>query len=188
MKSPNLSYPREVLIVDPPTVLFVGMGRAGKDSACEHLASITMLRNAGTTSKYLAEYVAAKQGLPVEIAYARRHESNEMRTFWFNAANELREQGPSTLIRQALKNGEITGGIRDYAEIISAKQENLIDIIVWIQNDRVPVDPTVKFSSRECDLIIENNWSLEEFHERIERLARFAGLPMRSPRGISSTS
>lgn len=161
------------------TVLFAGMGRAGKDTACEYLSKITTLRNAGTTSKYLCEYVASKLGLPVDEVYARRHESDEMRTFWYNCGNELRQNGPATLIRRALECGEITGGVRDYAEVVAAREEGLIDILVWIENERVKKDPTVMFGPRECDLIIQNNWDLEEYYRRIERLARFAGLPMR---------
>ena len=159
-------------------VAFVGHGRAGKDTACDYLAQITNLKNAGTTSKYLAQYVADKQGLPVEEAYRRRHESDEMRTFWYNAGNELRERGPGTLIRMALEQGQITGGFRDKAEVIAAKEEGLIDLIVWVENNRVPKDPTVMFTEKECDIVIPNNWSLEEFQERIYRFAKFAGLPM----------
>jgi hypothetical protein len=162
------------------TVLFCGHGRAGKDTACEYLSTITPLRNAGTTSKYLCGYVAAKLGLPVEEAYRRRHESDEMRMTWFHAGNELREKGPTTLVRMALANGEITGGLRDLAEIVAAREEGVADLIVWVENDRVPKDPTVKFTSRECDLVIENNCSLDEFYRRIDRLARFAGL-MKKP-------
>jgi len=170
----------------PKTVLFCGHGRAGKDTACEYLAQITTLRNAGTTSKYLCEYVAQKLGLPVDVAYARRHESNEMRTFWYNAGNELRGRDPTTLIRQALEHGEITGGVRDYQEIVAARDEGIIDIIVWVENNRVPPDPTVKFTERECDLVIVNNWDLPEFYRRIERFARFAGLPMREQERVAA--
>src|SRR5690349_7086886 len=145
--------------------MFVGHGRAGKDTACEYLAKLTTLRNAGTTSKYLCEYVAQKLGLPVDVAYARRHESDEMRTIWYNAGNELRQNGPTTLIRKALEHGEITGGVRDLAEIVAAREEGIIDIIVWVVNNRVKADPTVKFTERECDLVIPNHWGLEELYQ-----------------------
>jgi hypothetical protein len=157
-------------------ILFVGHGRSGKDTACEHFAKLTGLRNAGATSKYLCGYVAAKLGLSVEEAYARRHESDEMRTFWYHAGNELREKGPTTLVRMALANGEITGGVRDLVEIVAARKEGLVDLIVWVENDRVKPDPTVMFTSKEADFVVENNWGLEEFHNRLERLAAFAGL------------
>jgi len=157
-------------------ILFVGHGGAGKDTACEHLAAVTGLRNAGTTSKYLAGYVARKLGLPVDVAYARRRESDEMRELWYRAGNELRANGPSTLVRMALEHGEITGGVRDLEEILAVRREGLVDIIVWVSSDRVRPDPTVKFTERECDLTIPNHWAIDEFHRRIERFAKFAGL------------
>jgi hypothetical protein len=164
------------------TIGLLGFGRSGKDCGLEYLASITTLRNAGTTSKYLAQYVADKLGLPVEEAYARRHESNEMRTIWYNYGNELREQGAATLIRMALQHGELTGGFRDKAELIAAREEGLIDLLVWVENYRVHVDPTVMFLPSDCDIIIHNGGSLDEYHNRLYRLAKFANLPMRNER------
>jgi hypothetical protein len=158
-------------------VIFCGHGRAGKDTACEMLATVTTLRNAGTTSKYLAAYVADKLGVPIEVAYASRHESREL---WYRLGNELREKGASTLVRMALEHGEITGGIRDLAEIRAVRSEGLVDLIVWVDNCRVEHDPTVKFDEQDCDLILPNHWSLNDLRTRIERLARFAGLPMRN--------
>lgn len=157
-------------------LLIVGHGRAGKDTACEYLAQITGLRNAGTTSKYLAEYVAGKLGLSVEEAYARRHESDAMRMVWYNAGNELREKDPTILIRQALANGEITGGVRDREEVVRARTQGLVDLVVWIENRSVRSDPTVQFGPEDCDLVIPNNGSLEEFYDRLRRFAQFAGL------------
>lgn len=161
------------------TILIVGHGRAGKDEACKYLASITQLRNAGTTSKYLCKHVARRLGLSEEEAYARRHESDEMRTLWYRIGNEVREKGPTTLIREALEHGEITGGIRDLEEIRAAKREGLFDLIVWVERKSAPVDPTLKFTSEDADIIIENNGTLEEFQDRLRQLAAFAGLPMR---------
>ena len=34
---------------DPKRILVVGNGRAGKDNACQHLATVTRLRFTGTT-------------------------------------------------------------------------------------------------------------------------------------------
>ncbi len=155
-------------------VVFVGHGRAGKDTACARFAAVTGLRNAGTTSKYLCEYVAAKLGLPVDVAYARRHESDEMRLVWYRAGNELRARDPSALVRMAFEHGEITGGLRDRAEIDAARE--LADLIVWVENWRAPIDPTVMFTASDCDVTVFNGGTLDEFHARLDRLAKFAGL------------
>lgn len=157
-------------------LLVCGHGRAGKDTACEILEKVTGLKNAGTTSKYLCKFVAAKLGISEEEAYARRHESDDMRMLWYHTGNEIRNNDPVCLIKEALKNGEITGGIRDMQEVLGAKQTGTVDLIVWIENNRVKPDPTMKFGSKECDVVIENHWSMGEFEERLKRFAKFAGL------------
>lgn len=160
-------------------LLFVGYGRAGKDEACKFLSSFTTLRNAGTTSKYLAKYVAEGLGISEEEAYARRHESDEMRILWFNKGNEIRNGDPTLLAREALKHGELSGGIRSMEEILGVRDQGLCDLIIWVANNRVPKDPTVEFSEKECDLVIPNHWSLSEYYNRLERLALALDLPRR---------
>jgi hypothetical protein len=161
---------------NPKRILIVGNGRAGKDTACEYLAKVTQLRFAGTTSLYLAKYVAARLGVSDEEAYTTRHLN---RNLWHRVGNEVRRKDPGRLIRESLENAEIVGGIRDIEEITVCKQENLVDLIVWISNNHVPKDSTVTFTEEDCDIIIPNHWSLKDFGQRLLRLARFAGLPMR---------
>jgi len=161
---------------DPRRIMVVGHGRAGKDTACEYLAKVTQLRFAGTTSLYLARYVAARLGVTAEEAYCTRHSN---RNFWHRVGKEVRKRDPGLLVRESLKNAEIVGGIRDLEEIAACRQENLVDLIVWIANDRVPRDSTVKFGERDCDIVVPNHWGLEEFRWRLLRFASFAGLPLR---------
>lgn len=149
------------------------MGRAGKDTACEYLASITNLRNAGTCSKYLAKHVAARLGVPVEEAYAKRHENRDL---WFRIGNETRERDPAMYVREMMAEGEIGGGIRSEDEYFAARAEGLFDLAVWVDNCRVPDDPTVKVKRHHCDIIIENNGTIYDFYARLFTLARFAGV------------
>jgi hypothetical protein len=158
----------------PKRIMVVGHGRAGKDTACEYLSRITSLRFAGTTSLYLAKYVAARLGVTAQEAYRTRHLN---RNFWHRVGREIRKQDPSLLIRESLEKAEIVGGVRDLEEIVVCKKDQLVDLIVWIDNDRVGRDSTVKFSERDCDIVVQNHWTLEEFHHRLLRLAHFAGLP-----------
>lgn len=161
-------------------ILLVGYGRCGKDTAGEYLAQVTPLRFAGTTSRYLAKYVAQKLGRSEEEVYATRHID---RMLWKQIGDEIRADDPSLLIRESLQHGEIGGGVRDIAEVIAAREEGLVDLIIWIENVWVPVDPTVTFTPRECDLVVQNNWDLPqkkgigpEFKRRLDRLISFAGL------------
>jgi hypothetical protein len=154
---------------------FVGRARAGKDTACEFFASITGLTNAGTVSKYIAPYVAKIDGVPVEDAYARRGESMETRSRWRKIGDDLRANDPAFLVREMMKHGEVGGGIRGRAEIQAARKGNLADLFVWVESNRAWADATCEFGPEECDLIIQNNGTIEEFQERLSRLARFAG-------------
>ena len=156
-----------------PRILFVGPGRCGKDTAGLYLERITPLTFAGTTSNYLCKYVAVKLGITEEEAYARRHED---RMLWYEEGNRIRKNDPLKLVNESLQVGEIVGGIRDIREIEACYYQRPVDLIVWIQNDRVPKDPTMTFGSEWADLIIPNNGSIEDFEGRLDRFARFAGL------------
>jgi hypothetical protein len=161
----------------PKRILVVGNGRAGKDTACEHLALVTQLRFAGSTSRYLARHVAERLGVTEEEAYSTRHRH---RNLWHRVGKGIRKHDPGLLVRESLLHADIVGGIRDAAEMAVCRREELVDLVVWIANDRVRPDTTVGFTERDCDIVVPNHWTLEEFHARLLRLARFAGLPMRS--------
>lgn len=156
-------------------LLFVGYGRCGKDTAGEYLDQVSSLRFAGTTSKYLTKYVAAEMGVSEEFAYLHRHENRDT---WKRIGDEIRDGDPGKLIREALEHGEITGGVRDIAEVQYAKDSGIVDAIIWIENTNKPVDPTVTFSPREADFVVQNNWGLPEFHRRLWRLAVILGIDL----------
>lgn len=158
--------------------MLVGRGRAGKDEAGLFLQKYTTLRFAGTTSLYLAPYVAKEMGVSIQAAYESRHKH---RMIWYEIGNRIRKEDPGLLIRKSLEHGEIVGGIRDIKEIQAVREDRLVDLIVWIERAQAPYDPTLKFGVKETDITILNHWSLPEFHERLARFARFAGLPLRNP-------
>ena len=82
-------------------LLVVGPSRAGKDTACEYLAAVTHLRFAGSTSVFLAKYVADRLGVSVEQAYRSRHAN---RNQWHRVGNEIRRRDPGLLIRESLEH------------------------------------------------------------------------------------
>jgi hypothetical protein len=160
----------------PRQILVVGHSRSGKDTACEYLARITELRFAGSTSAYLARYVAARLGVPEEEAYRTRHRD---RNLWNRVGNELRRLDPGLLVRESLKHAEIVAGVRGAEELAACRVEGLVGLVVWVANGRVPRDSTVKFTERDCDVTVDNHGSVEEFRRRLLLLARSAGLPLR---------
>jgi hypothetical protein len=114
--------------------MVVGYGGPGKDTACEYLAKVTHLRFSGTTSVYLARHVAARLGVSVEQAYRSRHAN---RNLWHKVGNEIRRLDPGLLVRESLRHAEITGGVRGIEEVEACRRGRLVDLIVWVANDRV---------------------------------------------------
>jgi len=154
-------------------LMLVGHGRAGKDEAGEWFARNTSLTFAGTTSKYLCKHVSRELGVPEDECYATRHENREL---WWRIGKKVREQDPGCLIRESLAHGDVIGGVRDLAEVIYARESRCVDLIIWIARDSAPTDPTVEFNSSHCDMIIENHWGLDVYHERLKRLAIALGV------------
>jgi hypothetical protein len=162
---------------DAKRLLFVGHSGAGKDTACLYLARATRLRFAGTTSDFLARHVAARLGVSVEQAYRTRHAN---RNAWHRVGNEIRRRDPGLLVRESLEHGELTAGARGIEEVRACRREGLVDLIVWIDNERVRPGPSLTVGPGDCDLVIANHGSLDEFHARLHGFAVKAGLPMRS--------
>ena len=129
----------------PRRILVVGPSGAGKDTACQYLARITLLRFAGTTSDYLARHVAARLGISLEQAYRSRHAN---RNVWHRVGNHLRKHDPGLLVRESLEHAEITGGVRGIEEIQACRREHLVDLIVWIDNPRVRAGSTTRLATR----------------------------------------
>lgn len=155
-----------------PKIAICGPGRCGKDTAATWFASHTPLRFGRSTSEVIAPHVAARLGLPVEAAFSGRHDN---RQFWFDVGNELREKDPAYLVRETLRDGEISVGMRNRSEVVAVRDAGIVDLIVWIDR-AVPADPTMEFGPEMCDVIVPNRGTLVEFYRHLEALARWARL------------
>ena len=155
-----------------PSIALCGHGRCGKDTAAQFLAAITPLRLGKTTSQVIAPHRAAQLQISVAEAYARRHQE---RNLWYEIGNQLRASDPASLVRETLRDGEICVGIRAVEELLAARAEGLLELVVWVDRD-IPADSTMKFGPELCDVVIENRGSKEDFFSKLKALAKFAGL------------
>lgn len=137
----------------------------------EILSQITGLVNAGTTSKYLAKHVAKRLCVSEYDAYAERHANRQV---WHETGRDIRREDPGILLREALAVGPLTGGIRDLEEVKAARE--LGCFVVWIENPRVPPDPTIKFDLFDCDFALENKGTISDYRSQLTRLAIACGL------------
>jgi hypothetical protein len=153
-----------------PFIVFVGPGRCGKDECCRILESVSVLKNAGTTSKYLTKYVAQEMGVDEETCYRERHQNRQR---WREIGDQVRRDDPAKLVTEAMQHGDITGGIRGLSEIVAVRY--LVDLVVWVDRD-VPPDETLEFGKEHADLVLPNHWSLDDLEIRLMRLAWSLGV------------
>lgn len=145
----------------------VGMGRSGKDESAKLIRhagprfkdNSEQLGYAGSTSKLIYHLVAEDLQIEPEVAYQDRHQH---RVFWYEWCNGFREHDPSLLAKMALADGDLVVGLRDFLELEAVRRYNLADMIYWVDNPRVPVDPTVAFGPEDCDVSIVNGGSRTE--------------------------
>lgn len=158
-------------------IAILGHGRSGKDTAADFLDDHTPLVYAGSTSEFLAPYVAERLGIGKDEAFRRRHESDAMRTFWYDLGNELRRDDPLVLVRQVLAAGDMVVGLRD-AEEVARLPEVGVDLRIWIHRD-VPADPTCKFGPEDCDVVVHNTHPTDPtpMLRRLRRLVVAMGIP-----------
>lgn len=150
-----------------PTLAILGMGRAGKDTAAEYVCARTGLTYAGSSSNRLCKFVAHCAGLGEEQAFAERHQH---RDFWVTVGNLVRGTDLLLLVRIALGWGDMAVGLRGGPEVRGCKTAGVVDCRVWIDNPRVPPDFTVEFAAADCDLVVPNHGSLDEFHAQLRKL------------------
>lgn len=134
-----------------PKILIVGPGRCGKDSLGEFIHKHSKHTYAGSTSKFLAKYVAKEFKISEEQAYSLRHEHRQR---WFEIGNTIREDDHGLLQKEALEVGNVVAGIRDFREAAWACYNEIYDHIIWIDADVEP-DTTLTFTSHDIAVMLQ---------------------------------
>lgn len=160
-----------------PTVMFGGYGRAGKDTAGKFLGRVSPLRYVGSTSWWAKGIVARELGVCEQEAWDTRHQNRQA---WKDILNRHRAGDPTNLIRLSLTHGEIVVGVRELYEITAGREQGLLTHVVWIDNPGVPVDFTTGYGPGDCDLVISNDGTIDEFHGRLLDWFKVAKIPLLS--------
>lgn len=152
-------------------ILVIGHGRHGKDTFCEVLKEDF---NMNFTSS--SEFCAKKVVWPVmkhynysdwKECYEDRHNHREK---WFKIIADYNKDEPDRLTKAILKNYDIYCGMRSFKEFEVAKKH--FDLIVWVENPRLPEESTTSFSicKSNADIIILNDKSLNLFKNKVRRV------------------
>ena len=103
----------------------------------------------------------------LEDCYADRHNH---RMAWYEAIMAFNEDDPSRLSRAIFSTYEMYVGIRSRTEFLAAR--DFADLAIWVDGfERHPEpDPTCKILKSDCDIVLDNNGTLEEQGYKLTRL------------------
>ncbi len=117
--------------------------------------------------------IAEDLGLSVDTSWANRH---TYASFWKDWCNKFREDDSLKLVKLCISKADLVVGLRDRTEIIEGRKQGLLDLVIWIDNRRVPADPTLTFTADDCDLVVLNNSTLDEFYSKLFHLIKLTKL------------
>ena len=154
-------------------IFVIGHGRHGKDTVAEFIQ-----RHYGLTFESSSMFCAAKVCRPwmaglgvnydsIEECYADRHNH---RVEWYNAIMEFNQDDPSRLSKEIFTFYDMYVGIRSRTEFLAAR--HLSDLAIWVDGfERRPEpDPTCMILKSDCDIVLDNNGTLEEQGFKLTRL------------------
>jgi hypothetical protein len=156
-----------------PTLCLVGPGGCGKDTTGLWFHDNTELNFVGSCSWMMAPYVAKAMKLPTQEAYNARRENRQI---WRDLIDEMREKDPALVAALCLGTSDIMAGARPVIELEAARAKGMLSLTIWIENPRVPPDPTLEIKEEDCDVVITNGGSLSEYYSKLRRLSEFKGI------------
>jgi len=162
-----------------------GYGRAGKDTVSQLLVQFMGLKYTQSTSEAAKKYVFQKlqdqyQYPDEEVCFRDRVNH---RKEWFDLIIERNGADGIGLYREMAADNEIFNGIRKWdPDIIKCREAGLIDLVIWVDNPRIPPESNLTFGPEQCDITIHNSGTLEELTAKVQNLTKlywsvFAGRP-----------
>ena len=94
---------------------------------------------------------------------------------WFSAISEYNKDDKAKLAKEILKNSQFYIGMRDRKEIDECLNQNLFDLIIWIDaSERLPEEDLDSFNidKSQADIIIDNNGSYNDFKKKVLRFGK----------------
>tara|TARA_R110001592_G_C13001838_1_gene735975 strand:+ start:47 stop:565 length:519 start_codon:yes stop_codon:yes gene_type:complete len=157
-----------------PKLLIIGNARHGKDSLAEIFRDKfgMTFESSSQSAADIFIYDLLKEkyryNTPEECYEDRMNHRQE----WYEAICEYNKGDKAKLAKGILERTGCYVGMRDRNEIKECIKQELFDLIVWVEaSDRLPNEPSSSFNiDKGCaDVIIENNGTYEEFHEKVLR-------------------
>lgn len=154
-------------------LFILGLGRHGKDFACEILAENFGFKHISSSlfvcEKAVFPTLSKRYGYAsIKEAYNDRHNHRDE---WFDLISEYNKNDPSRLSMELFQQYDIYCGLRSADELEASR--HLADIVIWIDaTERLGVTEetdSITVTKDMADIIIENNGTKQQFEEKIKK-------------------
>ena len=158
-------------------LFIIGKGECGKTDAKEIIVRETGLQAVDSSwfmaGKVVRPYLEKEHGITYGSIADCYEDRRNHRPKWRKAICEFNGPDPSLLAREIFAENDIYAGMRSRREFLVAR--DLCDLSIWIDADQrvEKVDPSLDILKEDCDMIIDNNGTLEEFQSRVLRFCDF---------------
>lgn len=160
-----------------PQLIVTGLGGHGKDTLCE------MAAYQGYTWKSSSEFACEHVVWPAMYYgynYASWQECFEdrrnHRAEWYQLISRFNRDDPARLGKMIFAKYDIYCGIRSIEELEAVRKAGLVDYVIWVDaKERLGVtesEDSISICSRDCDITVTNNDSIEAFDNKVKGLLR----------------
>lgn len=159
-----------------PKILIIGSARHGKDSMAEILNSEFGLTY--QSSSQAAANIFIYDELKDKYNYKNPTECFEdrmnHRQEWYEMICNYNKDDRARLAKEILEISDCYVGMRDDEEFKECINQNLFDIIIWVDaSERLPKETnSFNIEKENADVVIDNNNTFDDFYKKVLRLGR----------------
>lgn len=160
-------------------IMVCGYGGHGKDQLCEFLG----LSYTSSSEMALHEFIwmsLCDDYNTKEECYADRVNRREL---WYNMIKDYNTPDLTRLAGKIFEIHDVYCGIRDREEFMAARDKGMFDIAIWVDaSDRLPPEVgSCTLLKSDCDIVIDNNGSLDDLRRKAQSLNKLLEPAMRTP-------
>lgn len=153
----------------PSGLAIIGPGTCGKDTAAKEIAAVLGWPVPRSTSEAAWGTIWAYWGHARYDSRAAMHEDRRNhRAMWARTIDSYNAGDPARLYREM--DERMLVGIRRRHEFQACREAGLFSLAVWIERPGL-ADETLTVRPADCDVILLNDGTLEEFAARCRRFA-----------------
>lgn len=161
-------------------LLITGLGRHGKDTACEYLRDKygIAFANSSYTAAELFIFDALKDSHGYETVkdcFDDRH-TDANRKIWYDMICEYNKDDKARLAKDILSNNDIYCGMRSIDELTECRRQGVIKFSIWIDaKDRLGLtedSSSITITEQDCNMTIRNNGLEADFYRSLDLIYR----------------